>query len=168
MAGRKICDSSRTLCKVSSTIFLAARTSCTKTGSMPTAFCPARPSITPMAVRYLAEMVMQIARHVPQGLLLHVDQLPGEHAHLLRLGLQPFRQMVQPLEGRAIGLQGVEPGSEGHQEKHADEQEDVLGNLAVDQADALAGFLLSLVIQSQQARHDRAKWFRAALPIPIE
>ena len=107
----------------------------------------------------LPKMVVQVARHLAQGLLLHFNQFPGKHSHLLRLRLQFLRQVVQALEGFAIGLQRVESGSQRHEEEHADQQQDILGHLPVYQDDALARFLLRLIVQVEQLRDDARNGF---------
>ena len=105
---------------------MTARTSCDEHGVLVQRFLPGAPQHHADGRQNLAELVVQVARHLAQGLLLHFNQLPGKHAQLLRLRLQFFRQVVQALEGFAVGLQRVESRAQRHQEQHADQQQNVL------------------------------------------
>ena len=101
----------------------------------------------------LAKLVVQVARHLPQRLLLDLDELPRKLPQLSGLNLESFRQMMQPLESLAVRLERVQAGGKRQPKQDGDHQPQLLFHGAVHFRNRLRRLGLRLVVQHQQSRH---------------
>ena len=98
----------------------------------------------------LAELVVQLARDVTEGTLLHGDQLLGEFA-------APVGQRGDLIEHAAIVLHQVEPVGQQDDQDGRQEQVDIALCAGVDLAGLGGGLFFVVVVLDQQARDRRGQ-----------